>query len=79
MPTNDPNIVRLRDSYDRLAAAYAENLGVAVDLDFVFWETATVERELREAGFAIEAKLERSPYEGHEHPSRRVYLFARRA
>jgi SAM-dependent methyltransferase len=52
--------------------------GVAVDLDFVFWETATVERALREAAFVIEAKLERSPYEGREHPSRRVYLFARR-
>src|SRR5207248_1627982 len=34
-----------------------ELLGVAVDLDFVFWETASVERELLEAGFVIEAKL----------------------
>jgi ubiquinone/menaquinone biosynthesis C-methylase UbiE len=156
MPTNRPDIGRLRDSYDRLAAAYAEMVavarrltpavsfregsmldlpdpdaswagctafyaivhfdegelkralreiarvlrprgvlllafhqgseivhrddlfGVAVDLDFVFWEAATVARELRDAGFVIEAKLERAPYEGHEHPSRRIYLFARR-
>jgi len=55
-----------------------ELLGVAVDLDFVFWETASVERELLEAGFVIEAKLDRAPYQGHEHPSRRTYLFARR-
>jgi SAM-dependent methyltransferase len=52
--------------------------GVAVDLDFVFWETVFVERELLEAGFAIEARLERAPYAGHEHPSRRTYLLARK-
>jgi hypothetical protein len=51
---------------------------VPVDLDFVFWETAFVERELLEAGFAIEARLERAPYAGHEHPSRRTYLLARK-
>jgi hypothetical protein len=55
-----------------------ELFGVAVDLDFVFWETPFVERELRDAGFAIEAKLERAPYAGHEHPSRRTYLLARK-
>jgi SAM-dependent methyltransferase len=55
-----------------------ELFGVEVDLDFVFWRSAAVESELREAGFAIEAKLERAPYVGHEHPSRRTYLFARR-
>jgi SAM-dependent methyltransferase len=55
-----------------------ELFGVAVDLDFVFWKTASVERELVEAGFVIEARLERAPYVGHEHPSHRAYLFARR-
>jgi SAM-dependent methyltransferase len=55
-----------------------ELFGVAVDLDFVFWETKSVERELAGAGFVIEARLERAPYVGHEHPSRRTFLFARR-
>jgi len=33
---------------------------------------------LTAAGFGIEARLERAPYLGHEHPSRRAYLLARK-
>lgn len=55
-----------------------ELLGEAVDLEFVFFERATVEAALEEAGFAIEARVERAPYTAVEHPSQRGYLLARR-
>jgi SAM-dependent methyltransferase len=54
-----------------------ELLGVAVSLDFVFWETAAVVAALEGAGLRVEARLERSPYPT-EHPSTRAYLIARR-
>ena len=52
--------------------------GEPVALDFRFFETAEIERRLVEAGLAIEARIERQPYPGVEHPSRRAYLMARR-
>jgi SAM-dependent methyltransferase len=51
--------------------------GVPVALDFRFFETAAIERRLEEAGFAVEARVERRPYPEVEHPSRRAYLLAR--
>ncbi len=52
--------------------------GRPVALDFYFFERAAVERQLEDAGFATEARIERQPYASVEHPSRRAYLFARK-
>ncbi|MET9954313.1 methyltransferase domain-containing protein [Streptomyces sp. NPDC006339] len=52
--------------------------GHQVDIDFHHLEPATVAAALREAGFLIEAELERAPYP-HEAETRRCYLLARRA
>jgi len=49
-----------------------------VDLDFYFYERATVARMLEAAGFVVEAAVERRPYVRIEHPSQRCYLFARK-
>jgi RimJ/RimL family protein N-acetyltransferase/SAM-dependent methyltransferase len=56
-----------------------ELFGAAVDLDFLFFESDTVVRALQDAGFRIEARVERAPYVGHEYPSQRVYLLARKS
>lgn len=52
--------------------------GEPVALDFRFFATAEIERRLGEAGFAVEVRIERQPYPGAEHPSRRAYLLARK-
>jgi SAM-dependent methyltransferase len=50
-----------------------------VSLDFHFYQPETLARRLEEAGFRIEAKIERAPYVGSvEHPSQRGYLLARK-
>ena len=50
-----------------------------VSLDFHFYQLETLARRLAEAGFHIEAKIERAPYAGSvEHPSQRGYLLARK-
>jgi SAM-dependent methyltransferase len=54
-----------------------ELLGVPVSLEWVFLRTADVVRSLGEAGLAVEDVVERDPYEGAEHPSRRAYVTAR--
>lgn len=54
-----------------------ELFGEAVDLDFRFFETATVARALGDAGLDVIETVEREPYPGVEHPSRRAYLLAR--
>ncbi|MFG3343751.1 class I SAM-dependent methyltransferase [Streptomyces sp. NPDC048018] len=51
--------------------------GHDVDVDFHFLDPAAVEAALREAGFRIEARLDRAPY-AHEAETRRAYLLARR-
>lgn len=51
--------------------------GLPVSVEFVFFEPAEMERRLAEAGFEIVESLEREPYEGVEHPSRRAYILAR--
>lgn len=50
--------------------------GHPVTLDFSFFEPATIEEQLRAAGFTVEARLERQPYLAVEHPSQRAYLLA---
>lgn len=56
-----------------------EMFGEAIDLEFIFFERAFVESALEEAGFVIEARVERVPYTEVEHPGPRGYLMARRA
>jgi SAM-dependent methyltransferase len=52
--------------------------GQPVDLDFQFYETATVVDALESAGFAVEARVERAPYTVVEYPSQRGYILARK-
>jgi SAM-dependent methyltransferase len=52
--------------------------GIPVALDWVFFQTADVVRSLAEAGLTAGEVIEREPYEGVEHPSRRAYIFATR-
>ncbi|MEV5971345.1 class I SAM-dependent methyltransferase [Streptomyces sp. NPDC051921] len=51
--------------------------GHEVDVDFHFLEPTAVATALREAGFRVEAELDRAPYP-HEAETRRAYLLARR-
>lgn len=48
-----------------------------VNLDFHLLDPALVATELEAAGFTVEARVERRPYEP-EHPTQRGYLLARR-
>lgn len=53
--------------------------GKPVRVDFYFYRTDEVKRELSEAGFALEEVIEREPYPPEvEYQSRRAYLFARK-
>jgi SAM-dependent methyltransferase len=52
--------------------------GHVVDLDFLFFERATVEGWLEEVGFTIQARIERQPYVPHEVTTQRAYLLARK-
>ena len=51
--------------------------GRPVSLDFRFHRPEGVVAALHAAGFAVTESVEREPYEGAEHPSRRCYLLAR--
>ncbi len=51
--------------------------GCPVALDFRFHSPDGVAQALQAAGFAVTESVEREPYEGAEHPSRRCYLLAR--
>jgi hypothetical protein len=53
--------------------------GHEVDVDFLFFETEAIKGHLTAAGFALEEVIERDPYPDVEYPSRRAYVFARRA
>jgi SAM-dependent methyltransferase len=55
-----------------------ELFGCTTSLDFVFHQPDAVIAALASAGFTLEARLDREPYPGAEHPSRRCYLLARR-
>lgn len=54
-----------------------ELFGSPTSLDFVFHQPEAVIAALVEAGFALEARLDRQPYKA-EHPSSRTYLLARK-
>lgn len=53
--------------------------GKQVCVDFFFFQTQEMVDYLRTAGFAIEETIEREPYLGVEHQSRRAYIFARKS
>ena len=48
-----------------------------VSLDFHFLDPEKLVASLNASRFAVTEWIEREPYEGSEHPSRRCYLFAR--
>ena len=49
-----------------------------MNIDFYFFETAKVIALLNEAHFQIVDVIEREPYKGVEHPSRRAYVWVRK-
>jgi SAM-dependent methyltransferase len=49
-----------------------------VDLDFIFYQRAWIEEQLRTADFEIVESIERDPYEGFEVATRRAYVRARK-
>lgn len=53
-----------------------ELFGAQVDLDFRFHSPGTVIKALQSAHFEVIEHVEREPYEGAEHQSRRCYLLA---
>ena len=53
--------------------------GHPVSVDFFFFQSEEMATYLRAAGFEIEEIIERDPYPDVEHPSRRGYIFARKA
>ena len=52
--------------------------GKKVNVDAFFFKRSEMEDYLKSAGFEIEEVLERSPYEGVEYESHRVYILARK-
>jgi len=52
-----------------------EFFGGKVDIDFYFFQTETVILHLKDARFDVIDAIERYPYEGAEHPSKRAYLW----
>src|SRR5262245_54360657 len=50
--------------------------GQRVSVDFIFFRTEEMRGFLREAGFRVVESVEREPYPGVEHPSRRAYRLA---
>jgi SAM-dependent methyltransferase len=52
--------------------------GRPVAADFVFFQTEEMRGYLLAAGFSIEKAIERPPYAGVEHQSRRAYILARK-
>ena len=52
-----------------------EFFGEQVDIDFYFFQTDTVLQQLKATGFRLLDVIERYPYEGHEFPSKRAYLW----
>lgn len=55
-----------------------ELFGEKTSLDFYMHDPDAVSRGLTDAGFSLEARLDREPYPTGEHPSKRSYLLARR-
>ena len=55
-----------------------ERWGAEVLLDFYFFRTDEMKKNLTEAGFEIEEIIERDPYPEVEQQNRRAYIFARK-
>ena len=55
-----------------------ELFGAPTSLDFVYHQPEPVIAALVEAGFTLEARLDRAPHPNVEYPSQRTYLLARR-
>jgi SAM-dependent methyltransferase len=61
------------------ATVHAEEmLGVAVDMEFRFFDQELLVAQVAAAGFSVEARLVRSPYPDVEVQTTRAYLLARR-
>lgn len=60
------------------AVHHDELWGEPVSLDGFFYQPNALARLVTEAGYSVEARIERQPYPVVEYPSRRVYLLARR-
>jgi len=56
-----------------------EFLGKPVSLDFMFFPTGFIADLLSQTGFTAVEIIERDPYPNVEYPSRRAYVFARKA
>jgi SAM-dependent methyltransferase len=54
----------------------AELWGIPVALEWIFFRTEDVSASIAAAGLTVGEVIEREPYEGVEHPSRRAYVFA---
>ena len=52
--------------------------GQPVSVDFIFFRPDVMTEFLESAGFQVREIIEREPYPGVEHPSRRAYIFAER-
>ena len=55
-----------------------EFLGKKVDIDVMFFTTNFISRCLKKRGFVKTEIIEREPYPGVEHESRRAYVFAKK-
>jgi SAM-dependent methyltransferase len=53
--------------------------GQKISMDFLLLPPSEIKLELEAAGFTIEEVIEREPYPDVEYPSRRAYIFARKA
>lgn len=53
--------------------------GKKISMDFLFFQPSEIKLGLEAAGFTIEEIIEREPYPDVEYPSRRAYIFARKA
>ena len=52
--------------------------GQQVSVDFLFFRPEEITECLNSAGFLVGEIVEREPYPGVEHPSRRAYIFAQK-
>jgi SAM-dependent methyltransferase len=53
--------------------------GQKISMDFLLFQPSEIGLDLEKAGFTIEEIVEREPYPDVEYPSRRAYIFARKA
>ena len=53
--------------------------GQKISMDFLLFQPSEIRLELEKIGFNIEEVVEREPYPDVEYPSRRAYIFARKA